>query len=270
MNKEIKRVFFAFETHSPWPEKLPPGRYLAESDRHMTVAFLGETAYSELEAILPQCPKPDFIIGRGGIFDKCLFLPEKRPPNVVAWHINWLDDDQSLTKYQKTLVSWLADNNFFVKEHGNGFLPHVTLCRKPFDQHQWKKAFTSLPVYIKNLHLYESLGHSQYRPCWSMSLQAPFEELSHTADIAFLVRGQNIDEIYQHARLALAFNFPEIASSMSKNESVSSLDDVIILLNQIVTELDQREGCPFKAVSFHGDITEATDKTLEWEMIVDV
>src|ERR1700733_11996732 len=229
---ETKRIFFALEVLSPWPQELPSGRYLAEKDRHLTTAFLGEVHFSSLVELLPQMPKPNFTIGKTGVFSRCLFLPE-RHPNVVAWHIDWLDDPNPLIAYHEKLISWLNEHCFFVKVHENGFLPHVTICRKPFQAIEWKKAFSPLPMMIKNFNLYESLGHSLYQPCWSHPIKSPFEELEHTADVAFLIRGENISEIYQHARTALAFLFPSVLSAVDDNE-LKSLDDVIISLNEII------------------------------------
>jgi 2'-5' RNA ligase len=266
---ETKRLFFAFEALAPWPPELPSGRYLAEKNRHLTVAFLGEVHFPSLIEILPQIPKPNFTIGKAGIFNCCLFLPE-RHPNVVAWHVDWLDDPTSLVSYHKKLAFWLNEHGFLIKKHENGFLPHITICRKPFQLNEWRKAFSPLPMMIKDFNLYESLGHSCYRSRWSYSIKSPFEELEHTADVAFLIRGNNISEIYKHARMALAFLFPLVLSILVDNKELNSLDDVIICLNEIITVLDQKEGSPFKAVSFHGTLKEVEDKTLEWEMIVDV
>lgn len=269
MKPEIKRVFFAFEIEAPWPHELPSGRCLAEKDRHLTTAFLGEIHLPSLLEVLPQLPKPDFTIGKVGVFSHCLFLPD-RHPNVVAWHIDWLDDPSPLISYHEKLILWLNEHGFFVKVHDNGFLPHVTICRKPFQAVDWKKAFSPIPMMIKNFNLYESLGHSCYQACWSHSIKSPFEELEHTADVAFLIRGENIAEIYRHARMALAFLFPLVLSIAVDDKAPKSLDDVIINLNELVAVLDQQEGCPFKAVSFHGTLKEVENKTFEWEMIVDV
>src|ERR1700722_13349709 len=266
---ELKRIFFPFEVAAPWPHELPPGRLLAESDRHLTVAFLGETDYPALTKILDQCPQPSFKIGKGGIFNRCLFLPE-RHPNVVAWEIEWLDESASLNAYHTEIVDWLKSQEISVRVHKDGFLPHVTICRKPFRPIEWERAFMPLPMMIKSFNLYESLGNSRYRPCWSYLLKAPFEELEHTADVAFLIRGENLLEIYHHARIALAFSYPQVIHIATETPQIHSLDDIIIHLNEIVTRLDQQEGCPFKAVSFHGDLKPQTDSTLEWEMIVDV
>jgi SHS2 domain-containing protein/2'-5' RNA ligase len=265
----MKRAFFAFETIAPWPEKLPSGRILKEQDRHLTVAFLGQTDFLKLQPLLETCPLPDFKVGKGGIFNKCLFLPE-RHPNVAAWHIEWLDNPENIESYRETLILWLQENDIFIDTRHARFLSHVTIARKPQKPDEWKKAFHPLPVMITNLHLYESLGNSQYRPLWTHPIKAPFEEIDHTADIAFVIRGKNLVELHNHARLGLAFHFPSFLRAFSETAAAKTLDDIIIDLNATVASLDQEEGCPFKAVSFHGSIAEQSDKTLEWEMIVDV
>jgi RNA 2',3'-cyclic 3'-phosphodiesterase len=48
------------------------------------------------------------------------------------------------------------------------------------------------------------------------------------------------------------------------------IDQLVIALNQAVSQEDQERGCPFKAVSFHGEIHQEEGQLLTWEMIVDV
>ena len=40
-------------------------------------------------------------------------------------------------------------------------------------------------------------------------------------------------------------------------------------LNELIAIVDEKEGCPFKAISFHSLIREV-GPILKWEMIVDV
>ncbi|NGX43365.1 MAG: RNA 2',3'-cyclic phosphodiesterase, partial [Chlamydiae bacterium] len=193
-NSEMKSVFFAFEASSPWPQDLPEGRYLEENDRHMTIAFLGDIHYPTLEKILSSFPLPKIKVGLTGKFNRCHFLPRKRP-NVVAWHVDLFDKEYDLDLYQKEVVDWLQNHDLSVRTHKKGFLPHVTICRRPFEYGEWRKAFHPLPVIIQNIHLYESLGHLKYKPLWTYQLKPPFEEIEHTADVAFHVRGENLQQI---------------------------------------------------------------------------
>lgn len=262
-----KRLFFGFEVHAPWPEELPAGRLLAEKDRHMTVAFLGDVSYQKVISLLTSIPKPPLKVGLAGYFDRCLLLPE-RHPHVVAWHQQWWDESTTLQAFQSELIYWLQGKGFSFS-HPDSFLPHVTVCRAPFLKEKWLKSFVSLPFYIKDFHLYESLGSLTYKPIWSYPLMPPFEELEHTADIAYLIRGDSVKQIHRHAHTALAFRFPSLLPYFSEVKEVSSLDDVVIALNECVTRIDEEIGCPFKAVSFHGDLLE-DEHGLKWEMIVDV
>lgn len=265
---ELMRLFFGVEIITPWPEELPEGRVLEEKDRHMTLAFLGEVDYQKLEKELSSFPKPDFKLGFVGQFDRCQFLPERRP-RVVAWHIDLFDQAQRFLSFQHALVDWLKGLGYEIKEHKGGFLPHVTICRYPFVVNDWKKVFSELPVIVKDIHLFESLGHSKYRSCWKYPLLAPFDEIDHTADIAFTVRGENLKQLHLNAQVALAFYFPPLLSYFSGIIDIEKLDDIIIDLNNIISRADQDIGCPYKAVSFHGDIQEE-DHLLKWEMIIDV
>ncbi|MBX7067636.1 MAG: hypothetical protein K1X28_10440 [Parachlamydiales bacterium] len=230
------------EVFCPWPEEFPTGRILLERNRHLTLAFLGDSNMPDLHSF----PKPPFSIGHAGFFDKPLILA-----HVIAWHIHWLED--GLLDYQKQLIDWLK-----LKDR---FLSHVTLARKPADEEGWKKAFSPLPLYVKNINLYESLGNSDYKIIWQHPIAAPFDEIEHTADIAFIVRGN----LFLHAQLALAFHFPPMIRYFDFRE-VTDLNDIVTALNQILSRVDSEIGCPFKAVSFHGTKTASG----EWEMIVDV
>lgn len=263
---EIRRLFFGWEVGAPWPDKYPSGRLLDESHRHMTLAFLGNVDYQKIIEILPSYPKPSFNIGLVGHFNQCLFLPP-RNPRVVAWHIKWNDHDL-MGQYQHTLVQWLQAHGF--KMDSREFLPHVTLCRSPFVERKWKEAFTPLPCLMKDIHLYESMGNLQYLSRWKHSLKLPFEELEHTADIAFRIRGETMQKLHLNAQYALAFQFPALLPYLDSTQEISSLDQSITALNGIVGKADGEIGCPFKAVSFHGEVVHEQDNTLQWEMIVDV
>lgn len=267
MDDSKKRVFFGLQVKAPWPEHLPHGRILNPEDRHATLAFLGDVPYSPLFQNLKHFPSPSFKVGPAGIFTECLFLPP-RHPNVVAWDVQWIGDSHEIVEFRQNLIEWLKQKNYHPKEHEGPWLCHVTLCRKPFEYSQWKKDFIPLPVIVNAIHLYESLGNLTYKPLWSFPLISPFQEIEHTADIAFNINGENPTQLYHHAQIALAFRYPALIPYMNDHQFVH-LEDIIIALNEIIAKTDGAIGCPFKAISFHGQIKE-NNSTLQWEMIVDV
>lgn len=230
------RLFYGLEVKAPWPEKLPEGRLIEEHSRHLTTEFLGD-----VEEEPKDRPEVPYRMGPVGIFNEVLILR-----NVVAWHVDWLEDQ------------------FFV---GRELLHHVTMARKPFRPAEWKETFSPLPVIGTALHLYESVGNLTYKPRWSYPLIVPFDEFEHTADIAFRIRGYSLEQLHLHAEIALAFVHPPLLA-YRKKRSATTLDEVIIQLNELITRCDSAIGTPFKAVSFHGSVQEY--ETLEWEMIVDV
>lgn len=254
----LKRLFFALDIAAPWPA-LPPGRIM--ESRHLTLAFLGQT---DLDALFPHLDTflSPLTVGAVGQFDQCLFLPP-RFPRVVAWHTHFLEEISSL---HNELQLWL-------QAHGlpfdpRPFLPHVTLARLPFDPQQWSQAFSPLPFTATSLHLYESLGYSRYTSLWHLPLLPPFEELDHTADIAFLIRATTLSSLLLHAATALSFTFPPLLSYLTPS-TPDTLLDLISTLNHTIALTDQALGCPFKAVSHHGHLHQ-NNGLFTWEMIVDV
>jgi RNA 2',3'-cyclic 3'-phosphodiesterase len=252
-----RRLFFGLEVVAPWPAELPKGRVLPEEGRHMTLVFLGNVEWEELEARLDQVPPLPMRVGAVGVTDECLLLR-----NVVAWHVNLFEQGDVVDGYYQTL------RRFCEGTDEREWRAHITMARKPFDGPAWKKAFEPLPVAIKGMHLYESTGNLTYVPVRSWEMAAPFLEVPHTADIAFEVRGESVQQIFLHAAVALAFEFPPLLGYMGEVEVVD-LDDVIIALNDLVARADADVGVPFKAVSFAGELRKF-DGLLEWEMIVDV
>lgn len=263
---ENKRLFFGFEIASPWPDEMPPGRILLEKDRHLTVAFLGNADLSELLDGLAGFPALPFRIGLSGIFDRPIFLPSSFP-RVAAWGIKWLEGENLFNQFQKDLIAWLKKMGLHPKEHAGELFSHVTMARNPSALDKWKESFEKRPLFIRSLHLCESLGSSHYQVRWKHPLLSPFDEKEHTADIAFTVRGTSLQNLYLHAQLALSFHFPQLLDYFSF-EKVLSFDKIVEGLNRIIGKADEKIGSPFKAVSYHGSLK--GEEILEWEMIVDV
>ncbi len=265
---ESTRLFFCMEAVSPWPDEFPPGRVLSAPDRHLTLAFLGDADLDCLQQSLGDFLIPPFTIGLAAVFDRPIFLPPSSP-RVAAWHIDWLEQKTEFLAFQKSLVLWLKERGFPVRENKGEYLSHVTLARQPFVISEWKKSFQKLPLYGKNIHLCESLGYSKYKVHWIYPILAPFDPIEHTADLAFLVRGKNLDQLHLHAQLALSFYFPPLIHYFNFG-AVASLEEIVSGMNGMVARADMEIGCPFKAVSFHGEIVQKENSMMEWEMIADV
>ena len=261
------RFFFGFGLDTLWPEKLPFSKVIDEKNRHLTLVFLGEKTFEEIDNIKKELPFPEFETAPVAEFDKCLFLPEKKP-RLVAWHVNFLEKQKQIIDFQRKLLKTLKEKGF-CSNHREEFLAHVTICRDFFDKEIWEKEFQKLPVIIKNFSLYESLGSSKYRVIWQKDFLLPFVEIEHTADIAFRVRGRNIEELKLHSFIALCFKFRPVILFHKYLREVNTIEELIMLLNEILTKVDIERGSIFKAVSFNTKIIEK-NAMLEWEMIIDV
>ncbi len=267
MQEDIKRLFFGLEVKAPWPEKNPKGRILHPDDRHLTVVFLGNVSYEKLCSHKNELPSPFWTVGKTGYFSQCLFLPE-RHPHCVSWNVTWIDDAENIENFRIALCDSLELFGFTVEKRPE-FLPHVTLARSPFSQKEWAKSFHALPMYTTSFCLYESVGNLQYKKIWKHDLLSPFEEIEHTADLAFRINGESIQQLYSHALCALQFSYPSFLLHQDLTFKPSSVDDIIRALNDLVAKTDTDIGSPIKAVSYHGNCTQ-TDSLYQWEMIVDV
>lgn len=265
MDQKTCRLFFGLEIQTPWPFFWPKGKWIEKNHRHVTLNFLGNTELDPVKKALSKFPLPPWDFGPCGFFDKCLELPENHP-RVIAWHIQWFDG--KVPPLQQSIAQWLKQEH--LPSNQEPWLSHLTVCRNPENSLEWKDSFEPLPCYASALHLYESLGNSQYQSLWSRTFLKPFEEIEHTADIAFLIYGENIHQIYKHAVLSLCFKFPKMIAYANWKLDPPNLDEIVIELNALILRTDCQEGCPFKAVSFHGRIETFEKKFMQWEMIVDV
>ncbi len=268
MEKNDKRVFFGFEIEVFWIELPKEKKIISENNRHITLLFLGKNDVNEINKYLNELPSCNFEIGPVGYFNKCLFLPPKHP-RLIAYQADFFEKNKFIRDFQKKLFDFFKKKNFLVKQNNN-FLPHVTICRNDFDKQVWKNSFKFLPLFIKSFNFYESLGSSEYKTLWKKDFIEPFEEIKHTADIAFIVKGKNYTDLLFNSFIALSFKSLDFLLYYKELKEVNSIDDVIINLNDIVTKAEI-DGLyiPFKAISFHANI-EKKDDILNWEMIVDV
>lgn len=268
MEKNNKRVFFGFEIQALWLDLPKEKKIISENNRHITLLFLGENDINQINNFLKDLPKSDFEIGLVGYFNKCLFLPPK-DPRLVAYQADFFEKNYLIERFQKDLFDFFKNRNFPLKQNNN-FLPHVTICRNNFNLQSWKNSFKYLPLYIKSFNFYESLGNSEYNTLWKRDYINPFEEIPHTADIAFNIKGKTFSDLLYNSFIALSFKSIDFLLYYKELKPVESIDDVIINLNEIVTKAEI-DGIfvPFKAISFHSKI-EKTNDILNWEMIVDV
>lgn len=262
-----KRLFLGFSLKAPWNDSFPSGKILKQEDRHLTVVFLGSCDYEKALSVLEHIPMPMFSVTPVGVFDELIFLP-KNSKKVAAFHAKFFDD--RIKEYQRVLYEFCIKQNLIDSTHiEKGFLPHVTIARSLSSIEDWKKSFSPHPFYLEDLCLYESLGNSTFNILWKKAFIPPIEELSHTADIAYIIRAKDRQTLYQNAQIALCFADENILSYLDHTSKVENLDDIIIHLNQIVSEVDADIGSAFKAVSFHGRLKEE-ENHITWEMVIDV
>lgn len=216
----------------------------------MTLVFLGN---EEIHDFI----EPDWTLPPLGILERWIFLPEETP-RVVAGVPIFLEGEDELLAYQKKLAGHLKEP----------FTPHVSVSRGPFDRQAWEKFPCQIPFFVSGVALYKSLGYSKYEILFEKKSLAPFEEIEHTADIAYKIRGENFTQLALHATLALACKYPAFTKYLKKVPQMHSVSEIVKLLNQWIAEIDISEGINLKAVSYHAAMSD--NKILEWTMVVDV
>ncbi|NGX52137.1 MAG: RNA 2',3'-cyclic phosphodiesterase [Candidatus Anoxychlamydiales bacterium] len=269
MKEDTKRVFFGFKIFTHWLKTPEEKKIIQEKNRHITLLFLGDQNYLDIAQYLKELSLFDFKISPSGFFEKVLFLPKKNP-RLVAYQANFMDKNKKIQELQKDLFDFFKNKKFDLKQNRDNFLPHVTVCRNEFKIDKWENSFEPFAFYVKSFNLFESFGSSEYKTLWKNEFLKPFDEIEHTADIAFNIRGEDFSDLLYNAFIALSFKETKFLSYYKELKNVSSIDDVIINLNDLVTkaEIDGIH-MPFKAISFHSDI-KREDNILSWEMIVDV
>ena len=179
-----------------------------------------------------------------------------------------MENSEGPLAYQQELVTYLRRLGYSLDERP--FLPHVTVARAPFEEQEWCTTFHKMPVITHHLHLFESVGDLVYKPLWTHQIPPPFEEISHTADVAFRVYGTSMRQLGVHAQIALCFKCPQLLDYLLAVPEDITLDDLIIDLNDSISRADSGFGCPLKAVSFHGEVVQTSEGLYTWEMVIDV
>jgi 2'-5' RNA ligase len=257
----MERFFIAFIIDAPWPRELPAARLLEPEERHLTLAFIGKDDRERVVHSFQTLARHPLPFGFCGYFDSILFLP-KNSSRVIAYHAQ-IPNEEELNEFVGIVHQRMS------LDMPRKWLPHVTMGRSPFEKKEWEKSFAKIPFNVSSLGLFESIGNLRYKLLSEISLVPMIERVEHTADIAFLLRGKTVSDLFRHALISLAFDDMGFLSFLENMKEVSSIDEIIIELNRFVRELDTERGCPFKAVSFHGALKKVGE-LYEWEMIVDV
>jgi 2'-5' RNA ligase len=268
MEKNIKNFFFAFELETIWEDDFKDLKVIDKKNRHLTLLFLGENNFNEIKKYLDQMSNLNIQIGSVGYFEKVIFLPENNP-RAAAYKANFLNDELKIKNYQKELISFFKNKEINLKKEKD-FLPHVTISRDKFDKKELKNKFIKAPFYIKSFNLYESLFSSNYKSLWKKEYLAPFKEIEHTADIAFEVVGIDCNQLLLNAFTAICFKEFKMLDYINLLKKVSSIDEIIINLNEILTqmEIDGYQAF-FKAISLNQK-TYKKNNLIFWEMVIDV
>ena len=218
---------------------------------HVVWVEIEEISGSALQKILSRgafSPEVGFV-GRLDTSDMTMhFFDEARVVGFVEDIFFWLQE-------KGVSVSWpLFSCVHFLAELKEGSIP-----------------LSPSPFVVEGIEVFEKEKGAPCRILWQFPIVVPFEEMEHTADLAFIVRGKDWEELYLHACGALYFTCPELYPFLSgERVAMDGLDQIVIQLNRVIATIDQEVGSPFKAVSFNGKVIRNSEGIYEWEMIIDV
>jgi RNA 2',3'-cyclic 3'-phosphodiesterase len=261
------RLFIGIDFVAKWPEQFPDIDIIKEENRHLTLLFLGNKKEKVKEKLL-EFPKPGDTLSSSGIFDKYVGIPKKNS-RLIALE-GHLINGINLEEYRYNIIDWFKHHQIEYEEYKRSFYPHLTICRKNFTLSKWEKQIVKVPFYLKGVHLYQSHQNSEYIKLKSYLFTPIFTQVEHTADIAFLIRGKDLQSLYINAQIALEFQFENFLNFLDLTTKIISKEQLVMALNTIVSNLDIEIGSPLKAISFHGKFQEKKTGYFEWEMIIDV
>jgi 2'-5' RNA ligase len=267
MKKKVKRLFFAFKVEAPFYEKIYPARHLDKEDIHVTIVFIGNWPIEKYQEIKKNIPLSPFSFAPSAIGDKLLLLPFDNP-SCMTMHLTLRDEEKKkLEDFRCILINYIA--SFDIQIELRPLLLHTTLARKPFDASIWLKHFKKVPILLTKFCLYESVGQLKYNILWEQNLMRPFEEVDHTAGIAFAIYGHCIQDLYINAQMALSFLNPDFTQFINYKK-IDSLEKIIHELNKTISLVNIEQRCPIKAISMHGNIEKTEKNLLKWLMIADI
>ncbi|QVL57301.1 MAG: hypothetical protein KFB93_07945 [Simkaniaceae bacterium] len=258
-NPDEKRLLFGFEVHAPWPEALPDIKTLKAKNRHLTLLFFGDTSYKKIHEHIRYMTKPSFRVGPVAISDSCLCLPN-RSPDIITWHVESFGDDP-IDEYQRVIHDYFLEKGYDLER--KKFIKHITLGKSIALKKQIKKAFSPLPLYFTNLHLYESLHGDRYEPIWTYDLLPPFEEKEEGH---FILYGESFQQVFLNAQIALAFKFPALVPFLDPNYKVRNLHDGGIRLTTIINQAFREAKVPIEKATFP-DSGQEEKGLLTWDLI---
>jgi 2'-5' RNA ligase len=195
----MKNLFLAFEIKGQWPASFPKARLIPDAYRHLTLAFIGPYDNSSVMNVVPTIPRFKDTISPSGRLDNLIFLP----PGIerIAVLIPQFFDMPAVMNYQKEVSGDLLRK--LGLQEKRSFLPHVSIARAPFDHKEWKEISWNIPFYVSSLSLYQTVASLRYDILWKQPYTPPFDEIDHTADLAYTIRGRNLSELFSHALLCL-------------------------------------------------------------------
>ncbi|WP_194848269.1 hypothetical protein [Candidatus Neptunochlamydia vexilliferae] len=127
-----------------------------------------------------------------------------------------------------------------------------------------EKTFLPLPLYLKNLHLYESFKELRYEPIWTHDLLPPFKEVEEGL---FHLHGESFQQVFLNAQIALAFKCPQLLPFLDPDYQVRNLHDGGIRFCAILNEA-HREGITAIRDATFPEKGKAEKGLLTWELMV--
>ena len=258
--KDTKRLLFAFEAYAPFPSNIDLSSNINGQKNHVTLLFFGDVSYKKIHETIRYMPKPSFKVGLAGLSTGLIQIP-KRDPSLLTCNVDLLGTKQ-IDFYQSQIMDYYTQYGFDFK--GKKFLKHITLGTSSIPDQELMGLLFPLPLYLKNLNLFEVRPGERFESIWTYDLLPPFVEhdLGH-----YVIHGESFQQIFINAQIALAFKNPRFTPFIDSSYQVRNLHDGGVMLTTLINKAYRLAGVEIEKVSFSDNGSQANG-VLVWDFFV--
>lgn len=251
--------FFGFEIHSPFIEVFSYNKIGEKGSPFLPFLSFEETIFQKVCALLDYVPHPFFQVGPVALLETCFLLRNRTLENLTL-QIRRFGVDL-IQPYQKLL------HTYFIQEGCQPDRVPLTqsiVCKPVSFLQKSRTNGEQFPLYLLKLHLYKRCEEERYISIWTRPLLPPFKEVKQGN---FILYGENFQQIFLHAQIALSFKFPAFTPFIDDTYQVRNLHDGGVRLLTLIYKACDVIKMPIKKAIFP-DYGAKEQGLLKWELSV--